>query len=115
MNIDGVMSWSPSASDNKINLTLRMESKPNNKEVSKILENLLPGASKDYQLLWNLWDETHVISGSAPTDQKINFILLLLASGTIASSFMDPRLYQSMQYVLGALSLGKVFNFLRKR
>lgn len=113
MNIDGVLTWAPPAFGGKNEINLSID-KHKNKDASIILEKLLPHASKAHLLLWNMYDEMKVTQGK-PTDQKSNFILLLLACGTIASSFMEPKLFQSMQYVLSALSLGKVFKFIKKR
>ena len=92
-----------------------MESSAKNKDVSKILENSIPDASKAHQLLWKLYDETQAIRGDAPSDPKTNYILLLLSCGTIAASFMEPWLYKSMTFMLSSLSLGKIIKYIKER
>jgi hypothetical protein len=78
------------------------------------LEYSLPDASKDAQVLWKLWEKTKAGRTSSEDDHKANFILLLLACGTVASSLMDPRLYQTMNYLLSAFGLGKLIHFFRE-
>jgi hypothetical protein len=115
MNIDGIMTWTPSKIDNKIAINLRMEGLEKNKEATKILENSFPAASKTQQLLWKLWDETQATKGEEISEQKTNFILLLFACGTLAAGFIEPWLYKSMQFILSSLSLGKIIKVIKER
>ena len=117
MEIEGRMTWTQSEVDPRIKINLTINDVKRNKEAIKILENSLCDVSKAHQLLWNLWDKTQETRESAPDDddKKTNLYLLLLACGTILTSFTNPILYQTMQYTLSALGLGKIIRFIRGR
>ena len=115
MNIEGTLHLIQATHDEKINLNLRMENEPSNKAARKILENSLRTASTDTRMLRQLWDETKTIQGAIPTGQKANFMLLLLACGTLASSFLDPDLFRSMQCLLSAMGIEKLLGVVRER
>ncbi len=115
MNIEGTLNLTQAAHDKTINLTLRMKNEQSNKAASKILENSLRTASTDIRLLRQLWDKTKTIQEATPTNQKANFMLLLLACGTLASSFLDPALFRSMQCLLSAMGIEKLIEFIRER
>ncbi len=113
MNIDGTMTWTHSLPDKKINLNLKTQNAQPNKPASKILENSLPTASKDTKMLWNLWDETQATRESVSTEKRSNYILLLLAGGTIASSLIAPPIFSTMQNLLGVMGIEKIIRYIR--
>ncbi|MCL4502591.1 MAG: hypothetical protein M1438_12195 [Deltaproteobacteria bacterium] len=117
MEIGGIMTWEPYGVGPKIKINLTTKDVKNNRKATKILENSLSDVSKAHQLLWNLWDKTQETRESASDeyDQKTNFYLLLLACGTILTSFTNPVLYQTMHYSLSFLGLGKIIRFIRGR
>ena len=114
-NIEGTLNLTQATYDEKINLTLKMKNEQANKAASKILENSLRTASTDTRMLRQLWDETKTIQVAIPTGQKANFMLLLLACGTLASSFLDPNLFRSMHCLLSAMGIEKLLEFVRER
>ena len=113
VNIEGTLNLTQATHDEKINLTLRMENKKLNKAASKILKNSLQTASTDTLRLRQLWDEVKTIQEVIPTGQRANFMLLLLACGALASSFLDPTLFRSMQCLLSAMGIEKLLEFVR--
>jgi hypothetical protein len=115
VNIEGTLNLTQAEHDEKINLTLRMKNEQANKAASKILENSLRTASTDTRMLRQLWDKTKTIQEATPNDQKANFMLLLLACGTLASSFLDPALFRSMECLLSAMGIEKLLEFVRER
>ncbi len=114
-NIEGTLNLTQATYDEKINLTLKMKNEQANKAASIILENSLRTASTDTRMLRQLWDETKAIQVAIPTGQKANFMLLLLACGTLASSFLDPNLFRSMHCLLSAMGIEKLLEFVRER
>ena len=117
MEIEGKMTWTQSEVDPRIRINLTINDVKRHKEATKFLENSLCDVSKAHQLLWHLWDKTQEIREFAPDDddKKTNLYLLLLACGTLLTSFTNPVLYQTMQYTLSALGLGKIIKFIRGR
>ena len=111
-NIEGTLNLTQATRDEKINLTLRIKNEQTNKAASKILENSLRTVSTDTRMLRQLWDET---KEAIPTGQRANFMLLLLACGTLVSGFLDPALFRSMQCLLSAMGIEKLFEFVRAR
>lgn len=107
LSISGTMTWKESTLDRKIDINLKMHSAQQLKQASKILEHSLPGVSQDSIQLWNLWDKTQAIRESASTN-KNNLYLMLVAFGTLASSFIDPVLFQSMRGLLSGLAILKI-------
>ncbi len=107
LSITGTMTWKESTLDRKIHINLKMQSAQRVKQASKMLEQALPAASQDSIQLWNLWDKTQAIRESASINRN-NFYLMLVAFGTIASSFIDPVLFQSMRGLLSGLAILKI-------
>jgi hypothetical protein len=113
MNINAVMTWTQPKTDQKINIILKILNAQSHRPASKISENSPLATSKETQWFWNLWDETKLTKEYV--DQRDNFLLLCLACGTIGSSFIDPKTFQTMQYLLSVIGLGNVIKFLRER
>ena len=112
-NINAAMTWTRSQVDNKINVILKILNARSDKQANKNFENLSPNASKDTQRFWNLWDDSQL--NRENIDKRDNFLLLCLACGTIGSSFLDPRSFQIMQYLISVIGLGNVIKFLQER
>lgn len=112
LKIKGTMAWKRSMVDGKINIYLSIRSVQRDEPASKVLENALPAASKDALKLWNLWDKSQALGESASVN-KSNIYLMLVASGAIASSFIDPMLAQSMRFLLSGLAILKIKNLIR--
>jgi len=110
VDINAIMTWTQSQVDKKINVILKILNTQSNRPASK---NSLPAASQDTQRFWNLWDETKMTEEYV--DQRDNFLLLCLACGTIGSSLLDPKTFQTMNYLLSVIGLGNVIKFLRER
>jgi len=104
----GSVSWTQSKAEHKILLSFKMRDEKSYQAIRHNLEDCLPDASKAHQLLWNLWDKTQKTEHVTPEDKKTNFYLLLLACGTLWTSFVDPFLFQTMQCILAALGSGKI-------
>ncbi len=113
ININAIMTWTQSTDDQKINLILKILNTQSPKPASKILENSLLAASKDTRRSWNLWDKTQETPESI--DQRDNILLLMLACGTIGSGLLDPKTFQTMQYLLSVIGLGKIIRIIRGR
>jgi hypothetical protein len=110
VDINAIMTWTQANIDKKINVILKILNTQANRPTSK---NSLPAASKDTQSSWNLWDETEMTEEHV--DHRDNFLLLCLACGTIGSSLLEPKTFQTMQYLLSVIGLGNVIKFLRER
>lgn len=113
ININAVMTWTQSQVDKKINVILKILNAQSNRPASKIFENSPSAISKETRRFWNLWDDTQLTKEDI--DQRDNFLLLCLACGTIGSSFLDPKTFQTMHYLLSVIGLGNVIKFLRER
>jgi hypothetical protein len=115
MKLEGTLTLTNSRVDQKINLILKVKDTKSIKEVGKILLKSLPHASIAHQLLWNLWEGTQENRESTTEDQKTKFYLLLLACGTIWTSFVNPGLYPTMLSILSSLGLGQIIKVIRDR
>ena len=113
VDINAIMTWTQSQVDKKINVILKILNAQSNRPASKVIENSPFAILKETQKFWNLWDDTHLTREDI--DKRDNFLLLCLACGTIGSSFIDLKTYQTMHYLLSVIGLGNVIKILRER
>jgi hypothetical protein len=115
LNITGRLTWIASKAEQKLRLNLNFPDNKSNKAATKFLEHCLAAAPKDRKKLWEMWDKIRLIQETAPSDQRDKYILLLLTCGTLASGFLDPKLFWAMKYMFASMGVGKIIKFFQER